>query len=210
MTKVLIDPAQNILTAKQAEVWNTASQIISDARREAEKIKGEAHKLVETEKQAGFKQGLEEARLGQTEEMLKTVESGIKYIEHVESSLVEIVATAVEKIIGDLGKKQAITAVVKEALGHMLGEEKVRVRVHPDCADHLKKFGDDLSSKVSNADFLEIVPDNRLEQTDCILENKLGVVNASIPLQLKNLRMAMQNALGKSLGGKNLGGKSLG
>jgi len=189
-----INPAKKILTSKEAEVWSTSAQIIEAAHREAEKIKIQALKEAEIQHQEGFKNGMEEARINQVEEVLKIVENGIKYIEHVENSLVEIVTIALEKIIGNLSQKQAVAAVVKEALGHMIGEEKIQVRIHPDCVDHLKKFSTELSP---NLGLLEIVPDNRLDKNDCILENKLGSINASIPLQLKNLQIAMQNALGQ-------------
>lgn len=197
MSELRIDPSKRILKAAEAKVWSDHEQIIATARTAAEGIRRQALKDAKAELKRGFDQGMEKGRLEQSEKLLRTVEHGINYLAHIENSLTEIVQSAVEKIIGSVEDKTLIVDTVKVALGNMIGDETVQVRVHPDCVAHLRQLSDEIIKKAGTANFLEFIGDTRLEKTDCVLENNLGTINASIPLQLNNLKLALKNALGE-------------
>ncbi len=194
------DPAKRLLKAEEVKVWSEREEIIAAARRRAEEIKRQAEKGAAEELKRGFAEGLEKARMEQSEKILGTVEHGIKYLSHLENALTEIVVSAVEKIIDSVEDKKLITDTVKVALADVVGEETVQVRVHPEHVSHLREASDEIIKKAGTANFLEVVGDTRLDKTDCVLENNLGTVNASIPLQLDNLKIALKNALGKTVG----------
>ena len=44
-------------------------------------------------------------------------------------------------------------------------------------------------------DFLDVVPDARLERGSCLLESELGVVDASLETQLKALENALRSKI---------------
>ena len=197
MAELRIDPARRLLKAEEARAWSSREEIIAAAKAEAEEIRQRALADAKTELERGFEEGIQKARVEQSEKLLSTVEHGIKYLAHIENVLTEIVFSAVEKIIGSVEDKKLIAETVKVALVSMVGDETVQVRVHPDCVAHLREVSGEIIKKAGTANFLEFIGDNRLEKTDCVLENNLGTVNASIPLQLDNLKIALKNALGK-------------
>ena len=50
-------------------------------------------------------------------------------------------------------------------------------------------------SLMTACDFLDVVPDARLERGACLLESELGVVDASLETQLKALENALRSKI---------------
>ena len=168
--------------------YEKANQIISEARRRAEQIIADAEKVYESEKSRGFDEGLMESRVEQSEQMLKMVGRSINYLAEVEHTMAEILMSAVKKIIDDFDDRKLTVGLIKSALQHVRNERQVTVRVPPAHYAFVKDKVAEILAGYKGVGFVNPVSDPRLRSGSCILESKIGVVDASVDVQLEALK----------------------
>ena len=164
---------------------DAARERVADMERKA----GEAY---ERRREEGYRDGVEEGRLEHAEKVMETVLSSVEYIEGIEATLVNVVAVAVRKVIGEIDENERIVRIVRNALVTVRNQQHVTIRVAP--ADE-KAVREGLASMPGGASFLDVVPDARLERGACLLESELGVVDASLETQLKALENALRSKI---------------
>ena len=91
--------------------------------------------------------------------------------------------------------REVVLGQVREALRHLVGAEKVKLRVHPDDEEILRHRRADVFSSSDSLRDMVIEADDKIEAGGCIVESELGNVDARLSTQLKGLetRLFEQN-----------------
>jgi type III secretion protein L len=191
-----LDPAARVVRAGEIAALRDAEAAVAAAREQADAIVAGAQDAFEAEKQRGYQEGLEEARMEQAEQMIENVSRTVDYFSKVEGRMVDLVMQAVQKIIADFDDSERVVITVKNALGVVRNQKQMTLRLNPQQVDLVKARVDELLAGYPGVGYLDIVADSRLKPDSCILESDIGLVEASIEGQLNALRNAFQKVLG--------------
>ncbi|MBQ7738703.1 MAG: HrpE/YscL family type III secretion apparatus protein [Desulfovibrionaceae bacterium] len=194
-SEIKVSPATHILKQEEYSQFIQAKDLIAQANVLAQEIKQKAEEAYNERKEEGYADGVAEGQMQQAEKMLETGMQAVEYIEGLERQIVDVVITAVRKIIGDLDDKERIVRIVRTALEQVRGRQSVTVRISPEEEAYVHEAFAAMVGKGQGA--LEIVPDVRMKRGDCVLESQMGVLEASLDIQLK----AIENALKAKIGG---------
>jgi type III secretion protein L len=190
------DPAARVISAADYAVWQEATAVIETAEADAAAIRASAHEVHEQERQRGYQEGLEGARLEAAEQMIANVGSTIDYYEKVEGRMTELVLQAMRRIVADFNDRERVTTVVRGALAAVRNQKQVTLRVAPDKVDLLKQSTDELLANFPGIGYVDIVADGRLNNDACIVETEIGIVEASMEGQIAALGRAFTKILG--------------
>ena len=178
-----------VLKASEAAVLLEANAVLDAARERVADMERKAGEAYERRREEGYRDGVEEGRL-------ETVLSSVEYIEGIEATLVNVVAVAVRKVIGEIDENERIVRIVRNALVTVRNQQHVTIRVAPADEKAVREgLASMLASVPGGASFLDVVPDARLERGACLLESELGVVDASLETQLKALENALRSKI---------------
>ena len=183
-----IDPSAKVLKAKDYAQYLEAKDIIESAEQKAAKIIEASKTAYEQEKQKGYDDGMAESKVDQTDHMLKVVSRTINYLAEVESALAEILMSGVKKIIGEFDQEELAVNLVRNALQHVRNEKQVTIRIPPSQFKMVKSKLNDILAEYKGVGFIDLVADQRLSTGDCIMESEIGVVDASVDLQIAALQ----------------------
>ena len=196
LTDGKIVPNQKVVPAAEYQAYLDGQAIIEDAKEKAAEIIAAAEEEYERQKLQGHEDGLREGRMQMSEQMIDAVTRSVDYFAALESQVVGIVVKALRKIVGDMDQHDRIVSVVRNALSVTRGQAKVSVRVSPAESETVEKSLEEILRPYPSIQFIEVIPDSRLNAGGCILETEIGVVDASVDVQLR----AIENALEKTLG----------
>ena len=185
---VNIDPACNVLKAKDYAIYLEAQEIIDIAQQQAADILNQAQEAYRQEKERGYQDGVDESKVDQSDQMLKVVSRTITYLSDVEQSLADILLSGVKKIIGEFDQEQLAVNLVRNALQHVRNEKQVTIRIPPSQYNMVKARVNDILADYKGVGFIDLVADQRLSTGDCIMESEIGVVDASVDVQIKALQ----------------------
>ncbi|NJN46700.1 MAG: HrpE/YscL family type III secretion apparatus protein [Candidatus Competibacteraceae bacterium] len=192
LNKSTLQSDTRILKAADYQVFETAGQVLADAQRRAQDILAQAEQVYEEQKARGYEDGMDEAKQEMAEQMLDTVGRTVDYFAQVEKRVAAVVIAAVRKILGDFDEQELTVGVVRNALQVVRTQKQVTVRVSPGQEQALRERLDEILAGYSGVSYLEIVPDHRLNRGGCILETDIGVVEASVEVQLQALEQAIK------------------
>ncbi|MDR2779112.1 MAG: HrpE/YscL family type III secretion apparatus protein [Puniceicoccales bacterium] len=192
---------KNILVATQKkcdeilqEAHRERDQIISDAKIKADEIIERAKQTKKQEEERGYSEGFENGKQEISNEMMSFVSKSANSFSRLEEDVVEVVKSALRKIIGKIDKTELIVSVVRHALQKIKTQKQATLKVAPGEAQVLRDKVQELTKDTPVLEFLDICADTHLQPGSCILETELGVIDASIPVQLA----AIENALSKA------------
>ena len=194
-----IDPSCRVLKAEEYATYLEADEIIQAAKQQAADIVEQAKDAYKQEKQRGHKDGLEESKVDQSEQMLKVVSRTINYLSDVEHVMADILLSGVKKIIGEFDQEQLAVNLVKNALQHVRNEKQVTIRIPPSQYNMVKSRLNEILADYKGVGFIDLVADQRLSTGDCIMESEIGVVDASVDVQIQALQKRFAQL--KSTGG---------
>ncbi|MBR3663761.1 MAG: HrpE/YscL family type III secretion apparatus protein [Desulfovibrio sp.] len=190
-------PGSRIVRAREYATLLKAQELLDDAQRQAQVTAQKAEEAYEERRQQGYSDGVMEGQMQQAEKMLETGMQAVEYLEGLERQIVEVVTTAVRKIVGEIDEKERIVRVVRTALEQVRGRQRVLIRVSPEDEPHVHEaLAPMLTLSSSNAGY-EVVADQRMKPGDCTLESEMGVVDASLDVQLKAIEKALTARIGE-------------
>jgi flagellar assembly protein FliH len=164
--------------------------VIGNAQAQADKISDEA-------REAGFNQGLEEARKLAQEYVDKTKAQMKRTIQEFESRLIELVVETAQKIIKQeiTQNKDVVVNLIREALKQLLDREEVKVRVNSADLENVKNNRNNILLNVDGVKNLEIEEDGRIESGGCKIESNYGNIDAQIKSQAEEIEKAYRKVL---------------
>jgi len=193
---VRIDAGTKVVPAAAVGMFREAEQIIADARRQAEAIVASATQAYEDECKRGYDDGRKEALLEQAERMIEHVGRTVDYFSRIETRMVELVMSAVKKIVADFDDSERVLIVVRNALSVVRNQKQMTLRLHPAQVDTVRARINELLAMYPGVGYLDLLPDGRVEKDSCILESEIGLVEASIQGQLEAIQSAFSRILG--------------
>jgi len=190
------DPARLVLSPEEVRAWQSAQQPLDEARAQAEHIRSQAEQAYEDEKQRGFEEGLTMARMEEAERMIENATRTVDYFAAIEQRIVHLVMKSVRRIMADFDDTTRVLAVVQSGLSVMRNQQQLTLRLSPEHADTVRQRAHELLERFPGVGMMDIVPDARLKGDAAILESEMGVVEASVELQLQAIEQGFAKLLG--------------
>jgi type III secretion protein L len=191
-----LDRSQLVLEPQVVAAWQEAKEMLEAARREAERIVGGAQAAFDAEKARGYEEGLMEARLEEADRMIENASRTVDYFAAIEQKIVGLVMQAVRRIIADFDETERVVAVVQSGLSVMRNQKQLTLRLAPEHHDSIKARAAELLERFPGVGMIDFMPDPRLKGDAAILESEMGVVEASVELQLKAIEQGFAKLLG--------------
>jgi type III secretion protein L len=191
---VTLAPDSRVVRAEDYQAWVEGADFLQAAKSHAAEIEVAARAAYDSEKQRGYADGLAAAAVKAAEQQFETVTSTVSWYAQVEGKMAELVIQATEKILGELEDTELIRRVVHNAMRVMRNQKQVTLRVMPELVEPVKKQIAQIMEGYPGVSFVEVAADARLRRNGCILESELGIVDASVEIQLDALRHALKRA----------------
>ncbi len=191
---VTLAPDSRVVRAEDYQAWVEGADFLQAAKSHAAEIEAEAKLAYESEKQRGYADGLAEAAAKAVEQQFEMVTATVAWYERVERQMAELVIQCTEKLLGDLDDVELVGRVVHNAMRVMRNQKQVTLRVTPELVEPVRRQIAQIMEGYPGVSFVEVAPDARLRRGGCILESELGIVDASVEVQLDALRHALKRA----------------
>lgn len=174
-------------TAEEAQIT------IQKACEEAKRIVDEAQAAFEEEKKKGFATGLDAGKQEMVNQMMELVAKNAAMLDQFEESVVGIVSRAIRRILGEIDQEELIRRLVRNSLQVARNQKRAVVRVNPQQAAAVRSSVSEYLKHIPGLEFVEVIADSRLKINECLLETEIGVIDASLNVQLE----AIQRSMGK-------------
>lgn len=181
-------PGQKILKSADYMHFLESEHLIQAAQAKAARIIRDAELVYEKEKKRGYEDGQLVAKQTCAEVILDTVAQCNRYYLSSEVKLAEAVLACVSKILQGFDDVDVTLAVVKEALQLVSNQKQVILRVNPEQLIQIKERVSEVLSGFPEVGYVDVVADGRLKNGGCILETEVGIIDASIDVQLQVLK----------------------
>lgn len=180
-----------IIKARDFWAFKEAERALADAKSQKEQIISSAKDAYEAERQRGYAEGNEEAKLEQSGSIVEIVSQTVEYFGKVETQMVDLVLDAVRKVVSDFDDRQRVTTVVKNCLDLVRSQKHLSLHVNPAQVEYLRSQVGELQKTYPSILHIEIHPDARLGLDACVVESEIGIVEASLAGQVEMLREAL-------------------
>ncbi|MDR2451625.1 MAG: HrpE/YscL family type III secretion apparatus protein [Candidatus Accumulibacter sp.] len=186
-------PGQSLIKADEAAAFFAAEKLLGIAQEEERRVAALAEEIYQKRHEEGYQDGIMAGKLEYSAKILETVMSSVEYLENLETSIVRIVGEVTRKLIGEMDREEVIVRLVRQALNSVRSERKVLIRVAARDEATVRR---DLAALLQQRDggaagFLDILADPELSPGSCILESEMGVIEASLETQLKNMERTL-------------------
>ncbi len=187
-------PERRVIRAADYQAWVEGAAFLEAARTHAAEIEAQARDAFAAEKARGYTEGMAQAAAAAAAQQLETIGQTVAWFERIETQVAELVLQATEKILGELDDVELLKRVVHSALKVMRTQRQVTLRVAPEMVETVQRQLTEIMSGYEGVSFVDVLPDARLRRVGCILESELGIVEASVDVQLEALRRALRRA----------------
>lgn len=186
-------PGQLLLKAEEAATLIEAGKVLAALQEKARALDVAAGEIYRQRREEAYRDGLQAGRNEYAGKIMETVMSSVEYLEHLEMSLVRSVGEIVRKLIGEMPHDEMVVRLVRQALQVVRSERKVTLRISAKDESAVRQGLAGLLQQHDSAGhgFIDILADPDLPPSSCILESEMGVVEASLETQLKNLESAL-------------------
>ena len=186
-----LSPGQKVLKSIDYQQLVNYEDLLREVARRDKERQIEANKALNKSIQHGKAEGLEQANQQLTEQLLTFTLKMHESLNQVEQSLVDVVIDAVQKIVRDFDDETLVKNTVRSGLELVRSGKKLTVRVHPQMQEVVSEQLNELQKSISH---VEVLSDGALKLDECILESDVGIVNASVDLQVEALVSALRKA----------------
>jgi type III secretion protein L len=187
-----IAPGTKVVKAEAYSRFAEAGELLESAHARAGEIASRAEAAYREEKARGFAEGVREGRSSLARILLETASRSARHLEDNEGRIIAIVSAALRKILGEAGEKERIAAVVRSALSVVSRQDQVTVRVPAGQEQTVREAVHRMLQAHPRIRSLEVVADPELTGTRCVLETKVGKVEASLESQLQAVTEALE------------------
>ena len=179
----------------RAEAEARAEALVAEAEARAAEIRAAAEQVFEDEKARGYRTGMDAAQAEIADQMLTIVARSVDYLAKAEGEVAGAVMMCLRKILGDMPEGDVVIAAARNALAIVRNEPRVTVSVRPEVADEVRGRIGEILRDFGEIGFLEINADPTLEAGGCRLETEVGVVDASVEVQVAAIDKVIREKL---------------
>lgn len=181
-----------------AQAQQQAQELLRNAEQQAQGLLDAAQQEYAKQQQQGYADGMQAGKMDMAEQLITTAERTVAYFAQVEEQVANLIITALRKILGEFDDVERTLCVARNALQIVRNQPRITLRVPPPQEAALRQRINELLVGFSQIGLVEVVADPRLRSGDCILETEIGVVDASIEVQLQAMERAFKRRLGRS------------
>lgn len=186
-----IDPNKKILKAEDYSAYLNAQETLALAKEQSAQIVEDAKKFFEEEKRRGFKEGMDAGNQKIAETMIESAAKSVENFAEFENDVIDIVGDALKKILGEFDDRELISRVVKNALATVLNQKKVTIIVNPTDIETVRNQVKELLNLYPTMNTIDVLADARVKAGGCKIETEIGVVDASLSIQLEAIKKSM-------------------
>ncbi|MDR6536920.1 HrpE/YscL family type III secretion apparatus protein [Variovorax soli] len=183
-----LDLSGKVIKAQDFWAYKEARQAVEEALRRKAEILQSAQEAYHAERERGYREGSESARLEQSGNMVEIVSQTAQYYGRVEAEMVDLVLDAVRKVVSDFSDRDRVSTVVRNCLDLVRSQKNLSLRVHPSQVDHVRGQLDALRRQFPSVAQIDVHPDAKVALDACIVESDIGIVEASLAGQVEILR----------------------
>ncbi len=179
---------------KEKEKWVEEKEI---ERKQAEK-EGYQH---------GFEAGKKEA-LNQYDSMLQEINNqyGLaikdyhKIIEEHSQMIINLAMTTANKILDEqlANTPEKYVNIVKKVIGELKDNETITIMLHPNNYQSVYEQRDELEQLIDEESVITFQIDATLSEGDCIIKHRFGQIDASIDVQLQQIKTALKESVSEN------------
>ncbi len=189
--KLQLSSHVKILKAKEYNRYLQAQELVDAAEKKAQDILRQAELTFEQQKQQGYQQGLLQAQQQQSQIMLATLEQCRQYYKSNENQIAKLVISAVRQLIGEFDDIELALKMTRQAMKSINNQRQVTLHVAPSQLDEVKTRLGQVLKEFPEISYAEVTPDDRVEPGGCLLETKVGVIDATLENQLDVIEEAL-------------------
>jgi len=182
------DISRKVIKARDFWAYKDARVAVDEALRRKEQILQSAQEAFHAERERGWLEGNESARLEQSGSMIEIVTQTVEYYGRVETQMVDLVLEAVRKVISDFDDHERVTRVVRNCLDLVRSQKHLSLSVHPSQVEFLREQVGALRREYPAIAQIDVHPDVKLAADACLVESDIGIVEASLSGQVEVLR----------------------
>jgi type III secretion protein L len=186
-----LDAGLRVLKAADYAQTATAADALAEARTEAQAIRDKAQAEYDALKARGYADGLAEAKAEVAEQIMTIVTRSVDFMAHAEHDIARTVLICLRKVLGEFPEEELVLRQARAALHVVRSEPRITLRVRPEVEENLRNRLGEILRGQGEVSFLEIVADEGMESGGCRLETEVGIVDASLELQLQALEKVM-------------------
>ena len=170
-----------------------ANEIIAQAQDEAQRIIKEARQTAQSIFESAREGGYQSGAAQWYDTLADAWESRDCYMAGNETALLKLAVRIAEKLVGQELRiaPDAVAGIVREALRSVRRAESLVIQAHPADAVILNERISALRNPAGMAREIEIAPNASLARGDCIVESDIGIIDARLDTQLKNLERVL-------------------
>ncbi|MEY3176300.1 MAG: hypothetical protein RLZZ436_4214 [Planctomycetota bacterium] len=190
-----IPGGRKVISASEYELICEGQRLLHLAREEAQRLKNESTVAFEMQKAAGYQKGLLQ---GSEEIARRIVQLDLEISEfkrQLRMDVAELVMSGVRTVLDDFSNSDLVSRISSQLVAEFHSEKSLRLRVHSSAIGLVTENVSRLRESYPSAIELQIVGDDQLETTGCVLESSTGIVDGSVETQLELLGKALRDAL---------------
>lgn len=207
--------AEDIVNQAILEAGTIKENVIKDAEEQLEKVKKQAYeesyelgkkegysegytKGNEEGYQNGYNEGKDESEiLIEEANTLKReyLEEKEKTLNSIESDVINLVTSIVEKILNQKVEEDIIIDLVLKGLESLNSRDNIRILVSDEDFKRVDESKEEILSQVSLIENLEVAVDSNFKKGDCVVESSKGNVDVSVGTQIKNVEEELKSLL---------------
>ena len=191
--RIKISPAIKVIKAAEHSSVLHADAVLSEARAKAEQIAKEAESAYVSEKLRGYQDGLQTAKREMAAIIAATAIKSAQYFHAIEEKTANLVLDAVRKVINGTNQSELVIGLVKRALAVMKNQKQITLKVEPVHVDALSDHLSEILRGYPQIDTVEVRGDDRLSPGELIMESEIGIVDASVEVQLAAIKEAFSS-----------------
>lgn len=184
-------PRGRIVRAADVTAWHEGDGFLAAARAEAERIVAAAQNERDRLIAQGRAEGERAGEVAITRRVAEATRRLDHLLEHSEDWLAALVADTVERILGDMDRRDATVAAAITALRAFRHGRRLVVRVSPTAVEWIES-GLKQGLETALLTLVVIQPDPLLNEGRCVVASEFGIVEAGIAEQLAALRAGLQ------------------
>lgn len=190
-------------TYRKSEKQKVQEELDQFRKQSLENLEVEKARILQSAHDEGYQKGLEEGQ----NKLNSEVENLLKAIQSLNEEKQNILAAAKPELLKlslDIAQRLILfqfnenpddfIPVIEEALTRITDKDKVIIRVNPDQVDVVRRHKDSILERINDIKNLEIQDDPKITFGGCIIETKLGFVDASVTIKLEHIQKALFDA----------------
>ncbi len=189
---------RRLVKADEVGTVCSADEIISAAQADAARIREEAKAAFEEEKRKGYEKGLMDGKMEIAEHKLDLVDQSVAFMESVEEKMADIVMKALKSCVVEIGDKEMVVNIVRKTMAAVIRTQRhVTLKVAPEMVEVVKSRLKEITANYPTVEEFDVVEDERLKGSACVLETESGVADASAETQLAAIERSLKRHIAK-------------